>query len=98
MSGAISFDIIPFPGGKCLDFDLNFIKVRSTDSGLDFAFFYCQMADGTVADIGATAWQAVAEVTERFQMVAPSFAPERCGNLVGGMLSSIDASSPGPGC
>jgi hypothetical protein len=52
----------------------------TADDGLDAPGPDVQVADGTVADVGSPARQAVGVVGKGFQMIAPAFAPEAAGN------------------
>src|SRR5262245_65468781 len=51
------------------------------------------MADGTIADVGPPAWQAVSVVGKGFQMIAPAFAPEAAGDGAPVKVHGLDVSA-----
>ena len=81
LAGAPLFDRAPLLARQRLDRDLDGVEFGAADLGLDPALVDGQVADGAVADVGAAARQAVLKVAERFQVLAPGFAPEGLGDL-----------------
>src|SRR3990172_7195405 len=94
LPAAPAFQGRPLLARQGLDGDLDVVDFGAGDLGLDLALNDRQVADRPVADIGAASRQAVLEVAERLQVLAPSLAPEALGDLAALDRDGLNVDAP----
>ena len=76
LAGTTVLDVFPCFPWKWLDGDFYRVEFGANNHGIDFTLGDVQMAHRFVAHVRAAAWQAILEVAERFEVIAPGFAPK----------------------
>ncbi len=60
---------------------MDFVEFGSTDEGIGLTGCYVEVADGAVAYVRASSWEAGFVVAVAFQVSTPGMTPERFGNF-----------------